>query len=83
MIFQPNAHCVKSIRIRSFSGPYSVAFELNMKIRRDNPYSTRMQGNTDQKNSKYGYFSRIGSLSKCYVKDSLHCNGIMPALKSY
>ena len=35
-------HCVKSVRIRSFSVPYSV----------------RMQENTDQKISEYGHFSR-------------------------
>ena len=35
-------HCVKSIRTRSFSGPYSV----------------RMLENTSQWNSEYGYFSR-------------------------
>ena len=36
-------HCVKSVRIRSFSGPYSV----------------QMQDNRDQKNSKYGHFSNF------------------------
>ena len=36
-------HCVKSFRIRSYSGPYSV----------------RMRKNTDQNNSEYGHFSRI------------------------
>ena len=35
-------HCVKSVRIRSFSGPYFPAFGLN----------------TDQKNFEYGQFSR-------------------------
>ena len=35
-------HCVKSVRIRSFSGPYIPAFGLN----------------TDQENSKYGHFPR-------------------------
>ena len=35
-------HCVKSVRIRSFYGPYFPAFGLN----------------TDQKNSKSGYFPR-------------------------
>ena len=35
-------HCVKSVGIRSFSGPYSV----------------RMREKTDKKNSKYGHFSR-------------------------
>ena len=34
-------HCVKSVRFRSFSGPYSV----------------RMRENTDQKNAEYGHFS--------------------------
>ena len=34
-------HCMKSIRIRSFSGPYSV----------------RIRENTEQKNSKYERFS--------------------------
>ena len=34
-------HCVKSVRIRSYYGPYSV----------------RMQENTDQNNSEYGHFS--------------------------
>ena len=37
-----NIHFVESVRIRSFSGPYFPAFELK----------------TDQKNSKYGHFSR-------------------------
>ena len=38
-------YCMKSIRIRSFSGSYSV----------------KMLENTDQKNSEYGHFSRIAS----------------------
>ena len=44
-----NIHCVKSVRIRSFSGPYFFAF--------------RMRENTDQKNSEYGHFSRSDSYS--------------------
>ena len=35
-------HCVKSVQIRSFSGPYFPAFGLN----------------TEQKNSVFGHFSR-------------------------
>ena len=35
-------HCVKSVRIRSFSGPYFPTFGLN----------------TDHKNSEYGHFLR-------------------------
>ena len=37
-----NHHCVKSVRIRSYSGPYFPAFGLN----------------TLQNNSEYGHFSR-------------------------
>ena len=40
--FCQNSQCVKSVRIRSFSGPYSV----------------RMRENKDQENSEYGHFSR-------------------------
>ena len=52
-------HCVKSVRIRSFSAPYFPAFRPNTER-----YSTslRIQSecleNTDQKISKYGHFSR-------------------------
>ena len=38
-------HCVESVRIRSYSGPYLV----------------RMQENTDQNNSEYGHFLRSDS----------------------
>ena len=37
-----NWHCVKSVRIMSYSGPYSV----------------RMRDNADQNNSEYGHFLR-------------------------
>ena len=37
-------NCPKSVRIRSYSGPYSVW----------------MQENTDQNNSEYGHFLRSG-----------------------
>ena len=39
----PVRHCAKSVRIRSFSGPYFPAFRLN----------------TDQNNSEYGYAVRV------------------------
>ena len=48
-------HCVKSVRIRSFSGPYSV----------------RMRENADQKNSEYGHFSRSGHHSTSLWKEIL------------
>ena len=41
-----NPHGVKSVRIRSYSGPYFPAFRLN----------------TDQNNSEYGDFSRSGTI---------------------
>ena len=37
-------HCVKSVRSRSFSGPYFPAFGLNSEIY---PYSVRVQENTN------------------------------------
>ena len=49
-------HCVKSVRIRSFSGPYFPAFRLSIS-----PYSVRMRENTDQKNSEYGLLLRSES----------------------
>ena len=44
-------HCVKSVRIRSFSGQYSI----------------RMRENTDQRNSEYEHFSRSDKLSEILV----------------
>ena len=38
-------HCVKSVRIRSYSGQLRVS-----------PYSVRMRENVDQNNSDYGHF---------------------------
>ena len=52
-------HCVKSVRIRSFSGPDYPAFRLNMEIYSVNlsPYSVRMLGirtrKTPNKNTSY------------------------------
>ena len=40
--FMKKQHCVISVRIASYSGPYPPAFGLN----------------TDQDNSEYGHFSR-------------------------
>ena len=57
-----NRHCVKSVRVWSFSGPY---FPHSDSIRRDtpylrtSPYSVWMKENTDQKNSEYGTFYAV------------------------
>ena len=51
-------HCMKSVRIWSFSSPYFPAFGLN---KRDTEYLSVFSPNavnTDQKNSEYGQFSR-------------------------
>ena len=32
------------------------------------PYSVQMQGNTDQKCSEYGHFSRSGNYGKCFMR---------------
>ena len=42
------SHCVKSVRIRSYSGPHFPAFELNMER-----HGVRMRENADQNNSEY------------------------------
>ena len=51
-------HCVKSVQIRSFF--WSVFSRIQTEywqIVRISPYSVRMRGNTDQKNSLFGYLS--------------------------
>ena len=43
-------HCVKNIRIRSYSGPYFPPFGLNTEREREiriSPYSVQMRENTD------------------------------------
>ena len=46
-------HCVKSVQIRCFSGPYFPVFGLNTEIYL---FSVQMWENTDQKNSVFGQF---------------------------
>ena len=48
-------HCVQSVRIRSYSGPYFSAFGQNTERY---PYSVRMRENTNQNNSEYGHILR-------------------------
>ena len=43
-------HCVKGVRIWSYSGPHFPAFGQSIS-----PYSVRMRENTDQNNSEYGH----------------------------
>ena len=57
-------HCVKSVRILSYSGPYFPTFGLNterseyLSIQSISAYSVQMRKNEDQNNSKYEHFSR-------------------------
>ena len=44
-VYMEQVHCVKSVRIRSYSGPYSV----------------RMRETADQNNSEYRHFSGSGT----------------------
>ena len=61
-------HCVKSIRILSFSGPYFPAFVLN-----PDRYSVsiRMWENTDQKKPEHGHFSRSTNFRNKFVSRRL------------
>ena len=56
-------HCVKSVRIRIFSGLYFPTFRLNEyeDLLRKSPFSVQMRENTYQKNSEYGHFLRSDS----------------------
>ena len=48
LIIKSYDHCVKSVQMRSISGPYFPVFELNTEIYLS-PYSVRIRENTDQK----------------------------------
>ena len=53
--------CVKSVHIRSYSGPHFPAFGLNTEryfVSLRIQYSVRMRENAEQNNSEYGHFSR-------------------------
>ena len=64
-------HCVKSFRIRIYSGPHISAFGLNTETEygetlRISLYSVQMRENVDQNNCEYAHFSRIGIYSNTY-----------------
>ena len=73
----PNFHWVKSVHIRSYSGPHFLAFGLNTERYSISPYSVQMRKNADQNNSKYGHFSRSVWDTKMlpkwtYLRNNLH-----------
>ena len=47
---------VKSVRNRSYSGPYFPAFGLNTERCSVSPHSVRVQENANQNNPEYGHF---------------------------
>ena len=69
---QPRTHCVKNVRIWSFSGSYFPTFWLDTERY---GVSLRIQSewreNTDQKNSEYEHFSRSDGGDKFYTKKIL------------
>ena len=54
---------MKSICIRSYTGPHFLEFGLNAEILHISPYSVRMWKNADQTNSEYGHFLHSDTLS--------------------
>ena len=53
-------HCVKSVLIRSYSGPHFPAFGLNTeRYSVVSPNSVRLRENEDQNNSEYGHFYAV------------------------
>ena len=68
-------HCVKSVRIRSYSGPHFLL--------RISPYSVQIRENADQNNSEYGHFLRSESFHIFSEKDQLHFKTIMHIILAY
>ena len=62
---QGHYHCVKSVRIPSYSTVFSHSRTEYEDIQSISPYSVRMREEMDQNNSKYGHFLRSG----CYAYD--------------
>ena len=62
-LYTTKYHCVKSVCIQSYSGPYFLVFGLTTE--RYSVYSE----NTDQNNSEYGYFLR--SINRIFYSKSL------------
>ena len=67
-MFKRQKHCVKSVRIRSYSGPHFPAFS---HIRTEfSPNLGKCGKNADQSNSEYGDFLRSESV-KTYLQPRL------------
>ena len=69
----PPLHCVKSIQIRSFSGPYFPVFELNTAIYFVNlGIQSEYREIRTRKNSVLGHFSRRVSIKFCIYIGKFH-----------
>ena len=80
-ITQATQRCVKSVPICSFFGPYFPAFGLNTE--RYTEYLSAFSpnaGNTDQKDSEYGHFSRSAEQNR--TKNILEHDGIFSKQRS-
>ena len=66
-VFIAEYHCVKSVRIRSFSGLYFPTFGLN----------------TDQKNFEYGHFSRSALPTVKWEKTNMTIRWLVRNVSSY
>ena len=64
--FLRTIHCVKNVRIRSFSVPCFPAFGLNTL------YSVQMRENSDQKIAEYGHFLRSELYRINYAKNQYY-----------
>ena len=67
----PHQHCVKSVRIRCYSGPYFPAFGLNTE-------RYGMWENADQNNFKYGHFLRNAKIRAKHCNEIYKCMGKLP-----
>ena len=79
MLYLFTYHCVKNVRMQSYSGPHFPAFGLNTLYlsifspnARISPYSVRTWRNADQNNSEYGQF-----LPECMCDDSQFASRII------
>ena len=71
-------HCMKSVRILSFSGPYFPVFGLNTEIHSVIQISVY---SSDQKNSKYGHFLRSESYIFIDIYQQSALNHLIPTLR--
>ena len=75
---QKSYFCVKSVGIRSYSGPHFPTFGLNTERYCISPYSIRMWENADQNDFKYGYFLRCVFL--LFLSDFSGFKGYKPSV---